>query len=525
MGPVLRDAGSAVTFAADLARARPEEIAVRDADRTFTWQQVDDWLRPAVNALQAQDLGPAGRVAILAGNSAETLLGYVACTLAGASAVAVNAHLTVPEAGYILEDSGARVVMCDHRTAPVAIDAARAAGIATVVAWGEQPLPDGVTAWRDWCVDHSEPRTDLTPRRTLVYTSGTTGRPKGVELPFTSWVGGDTVDVHVQRLAHNRMIPFGRHLVVGPMYHSGPLTSTRLLAGGAPVTVLGKFDAETLLSVIERDRIGSTIMVPTHFQRLLALPEKRRASADISSLRYVLQVGAKCPVPVKRAMIDWFGPILWESYGASEVGTTCMISAAEWLERPGSVGRAIPPFEAFIRTADGTSAPPGTEGPLWFRDTSGHGITYLTGTRSGAEFTLGEIGRMDDEGYVWITDRQSDMVVSGGVNIYPAEVENALIQNPAIGDVACFGLPHEEMGEMLVAFVVPADPRHPPTRADIEQHGRTLLAGYKVPKRMYLVDALPRTAVGKLDKRTMKTMPADDTAAITLLDSEVSAAR
>ncbi|MGQ4599666.1 AMP-binding protein [Nocardia sp. R6R-6] len=514
-----------MTFAAVLARSRPGEIGVRDTTSAFTWEQVDEWLRPTVNALQALDLGPAGRVAVLAWNSAQTLLGYVACTLAGASAVAVNSHLTVPETAYILEDSGARAVLCDDRTAGVACAAARAAGITTVVAWGERPLPDGVTAWHDWALDTGEPRTDLAPRRTLVYTSGTTGRPKGVELPYTSWVGGDTIDVHLQRLTENRMIPFGRHLVVGPMYHSGPLTSTRLLAGGAPVTVLGKFDAQTLLQVIERDRIGSSIMVPTHFQRLLALPEEIRAAADLSSLRYVLQVGAKCPAPVKRAMIDWFGPIVWESYGASEVGTTCMISAAEWLERPGSVGRAVPPFEAYIRGDDGTPATPDTEGPLWFRDTSGHGITYITGARSGTDFTLGEIGRMDADGYVWITDRQSDMVVSGGVNIYPAEVESALIQNPAIGDVACFGLPDEEMGETLVALVVAADPGHPPTRAEIEQHGRSLLAGYKIPKRMYLVDALPRTAVGKLDKRAMKAIPADGTVAITPLDPEVSTAR
>ncbi|WP_280420530.1 AMP-binding protein [Nocardia carnea] len=514
-----------MTFAAELAHARPGEIAVRDATRTFSWEQADQWLRPTVNALQALDLGPSGRVAVLAGNSAQTLLGYVACTLAGASAVAVNSHLTVPETTYILQDSGARAVLCDDGTTQVAVEAARAAGITTVVAWGEGPFPEGVTAWQNWALDTSEPRTDVAPRRTLVYTSGTTGRPKGVELPYTSWVGGDTIDVHLQRLAGNRMIPFGRHLVVGPMYHSGPLTATRLLAGGAPVTVLGKFDAQTLLQVIERDRIGSSIMVPTHFQRLLALPEEVRSAADLSSLRYVLQVGAKCPAPVKRAVIDWFGPIVWESYGASEVGTTCMISAAEWLERPGSVGRAVPPFEAYIRGDDGTPAAPGTEGPLWFRDTDGHGITYLTGSRSGTDFTLGEIGRMDADGYVWITDRQSDMVVSGGVNIYPAEVESALIQNPAIGDVACFGLPDEEMGEMLVAFVVAADPGHPPTRAEIEQHGRTLLAGYKIPKRMYLVDALPRTAVGKLDKRAMKATPAGDTAAVSSLDPEVSTAR
>ncbi|WP_216892238.1 AMP-binding protein [Nocardia alni] len=514
-----------MTFAARIAGQRPAEIALRDRDKALTWQQVDDLLRPAVNALQATDLGPDGRVAVLAANSADTLLGYVACTLAGAAAVAVNSHLTAPETAYILTDSKSRILLCDTSTAVVAAEAARQAGIETVVAWGAGPVPEGVVAWADWCRDDTEPRSDIAPRRTLVYTSGTTGRPKGVELPHTSWVGGDTIDEHVERLAQNRMIQYGRHLVVGPMYHSGPLTSTRLLAGGAPVTVLGKFDADALLNAIEHDHIGSSIMVPTHFQRLLALPESRRAQADISSLRYVLQVGAKCPTPVKQAMIDWFGPIVWESYGASEVGTTCMISAAEWLEHPGSVGRAITPFEAFIKADDDTVAPPGTEGPLWFRDTSDHGISYIGGAHTGPEFSLGEIGRMDEDGYVWITDRQTDMVVSGGVNIYPAEVEQALIAHPAIADVACFGLPHEEMGEILVAFVVATDVANPPTRAGIEQHARKLLGGYKIPKLIYLTGALPRTPVGKLDKRTMRTLPSSDTADLVLLDKEVSAAR
>ncbi|MFI7195183.1 AMP-binding protein [Nocardia nova] len=512
-----------MTFAARIAEQRPNETALRDRDQALTWQQVDQRLRPAVNALQATDLGPARRVAIIAANSADTLLAYVACTLAGASAVAVNSHLTAAEAAYILTDSDSRVVLCDTGTAEVAVEAARLANIESVVAWGDGPLPPGVMGWNECCRDHDEPRTDIEPRRTLVYTSGTTGRPKGVELPPTSWVGGENIDVHVERLAQNRMVDYGRHLVVGPMYHSGPLTSTRLFAGGVPVTVLGKFDADRLLDVIEHDRIGSSIMVPTHFQRLLALPESRRAAADISSLQYVLQVGSKCPAPVKQAMIDWFGPIVWESYGASEVGTTCMISAAEWLERPGSVGRAIPPFEAFVKDDNGKPAPPGTEGPLWFRDTTGNGITYITGTRSGAEFTLGEIGRMDEAGYVWITDRHTDMVVSGGVNIYPAEVEQALIQHPAIADVACFGLPDHDLGEILVALVVPTDSTRPPTHAEIDRYARKMLAGYKIPKRVYAIDALPRTPVGKLDKRTMRSLPSSDTADLVLLDKEVSA--
>ncbi|MBD0859796.1 AMP-binding protein [Gordonia sp. zg691] len=514
-----------MTFASRLGRDRPGEVAVGDGTTELTWSEADDWLRPAVNALLAADLGEHRRVAILARNSVETLLGYVACTLAGTSAVAVNSHLTAPETAYILEDSSASVVLCDSATATVAHEAAQLSGVTTVVAWGEGTLPEGVISWSEWSKDDSEPPTDHAPLRTLVYTSGTTGRPKGVELPFTSWAGGATIDEHVEALAGNRMIAFGRHLVVGPMYHSGPLTSTRLFIGGAPVTVLGKFDAQAVLTAIERDRIGSSIMVPTHFQRLLALPHERRRAADLSSLQYVLQVGAKCPTTVKQAMIDWFGPIVWESYGASEVGTTCMISAEEWLEHPGSVGRSVPPFEAYIADEQGNPAPAGTEGPLWFRDTTGRGIAYTSGARSGSRFTLGEIGRMDADGYVWITDRLSDMVVSGGVNIYPAEVEQALMQLPSIADVACVGVPHEEMGEKLVALIVPTDPSNPPSRDEIDRLARELLAGYKIPKDIYLTDVLPRTAVGKLDKKTMRTLPDSETASISRLDAEVGANR
>lgn len=512
-----------MTFAARIARERPTEIAVRDRVQKLTWSQVDNRLRPATTALQNANLGAARRVAVLAYNSVDTLLAYVACTLAGASAVAVNAHLTASETAYILSDSRATMVLCDCGTAPVAAQAACMAGVRTVVAWGDGDVPPGVTRWSDWCGDDSEPRTDIAPRRTLVYTSGTTGRPKGVELPPTSWVGGNDIDEHLARLAQHRMTDYGRHLVVGPMYHSGPLTATRLFAGGVPVTVLGKFEAEELLTAVERDRIGTSIMVPTHFQRLLMLPEQRRRAADTSSLRYVLQVGAKCPQPVKRAMIDWLGPIVWESYGASEVGTTCLIGSDEWLRRPGSVGRAIPPFEAFIKAEDGTPVPPNTEGPLWFRDTTGHGINYITGARTGAEFTLGEIGRMDADGYVWVTDRLSDMVVSGGVNIYPAEVEQALIRHPAVADVACIGVPHGEMGELLVALVVPADIARPPTHADLDRFGRELLAGYKIPKAFYLTDSLPHTAVGKVDKRAMRALYEAPSGKIVRLNNEVSA--
>ncbi len=512
-----------MTFAAALAKTRPDEVALRDTERELTWAEVDDYLRPAVNALQGETLREQRRVAVFAPNSAETLLAYVTCTLAGTSGVTINSHLTASEVAYILDNASVDVVLTSADHAEVAAHAASEAGVPRVVAWGPGELPAGVLSWHEWgaVAGDAEPRMDLAPRRTLVYTSGTTGRPKGVELPHTSWVGGADIAEHVRRLGENRLVQFGRHLVVGPMYHSGPLAGTRLFIAGVPVTVLHKFDAVELLTAIERDKIGSSIMVPTHLQRLLDLPVKVRAGFDHSSLAYVLQVGAKCPERVKRDIIDWWGPILWESYGASEVGTTCMISSEEWLSHPGSVGRAIPPFEAFIRAEDGSEAPAGTEGELWFRDSTGHGITYIAGADNAptdGTFTLGEIGRMDQDGYVWITDRASDMVVSGGVNIYPAEVEQALQRHPRVREAACYGVPDAAMGEHLVALIVPEDDLL--TSEELTSFCRQHVAGFKRPKEWLFTNSLPRTAVGKIDKRRIRSSHPDPATAGPRADSE-----
>ena len=206
-------------------------------------------------------------------------------------------------------------------------------------------------------------------------------------------------------------------------------------------------------------------MVPTHFVRLLALPDEVRARYDLSSVKWVGHTGAACPVDVKRRMIEWWGPVFFDAYGATEVGTTCMITSEEWLEHPGSVGRAIPPFSAIVVDEDGNEVPAGTEGRIYFEDSTGRGVVYPNDPQKTADahlrpgvFTLGEIGYVDDDGYVYITDRFSDLIVSGGVNIYPAEAEQVLIEHPEVADVAVIGVPHEEMGEAVKALVVPADP-------------------------------------------------------------------
>ena len=225
----------------------------------------------------------------------------------------------------------------------------------------------------------------------------------------------------------------------------------------------------------------------------------------------MFHTGAACPVDVKQAMLDWWGPVIWEAYGASEVGTTCSIGPEDWLAHPGSVGKANPPFEVLVVDDDGNPLPPGTEGRLYFQDTTGRGVIYHNDPEKSAAahlrpgvFTLGEIGYADENGFVFITDRFSDMVVSGGVNIYPAESENELINHPGIADVACIGVPHVEMGEELKALVIPANPAAPPDPAEIIAWVRERISTYKCPRSVEFVDDLGRNTMGKINKRKLR---------------------
>jgi long-chain acyl-CoA synthetase len=228
-------------------------------------------------------------------------------------------------------------------------------------------------------------------------------------------------------------------------------------------------------------------------------------------MKFVTHTGAACPVEVKRAMIDWWGPIFVDAYGATEVGTTCSITSTEWLEHPGSVGRAVPPFEALVIDDDGRELPPNVEGKLYFRDTTGRGIFYPNDPQKTAAahiapgvFTLGEIGYVDEDGYVFITDRFSDLVVSGGANIYPAEAEQVLVEHPEVADVACIGVPHADMGEALKALVVPRDPASPPDPAALITFCRERLSHYKCPRSVDIVASVGRNAMGKINKRALR---------------------
>ncbi|HUS41739.1 MAG TPA: AMP-binding protein [Ilumatobacteraceae bacterium] len=503
-------------FAKECAAADPTGFALVDGDRELTWAQVDEALNRCANLLldagRSGVLGSAHRIAVFAENSAETALAHLGGLLAGASSVPVNFHLTASETAYILADSQSRVLFVGPETAERGVDAAAEAGVELVIGWKCADV-DGVVDWDTWLAGGStdDPPDDVVPRPNLLYTSGTTGLPKGTELPPTMFAGGTNMVEHLDALAQGGFSGFGTHLVVGPMYHTGPLSGMRLLCAGVPSVILSKFDPEATLAAIDTYRTETSVMVPTHFVRLLALPDDVKAKYDVSSMKMLAHTGAKCPVEVKAAMIEWFGPVFRDAYGASEVGTVCTISSEEWLEHQGSVGRSVPPFAAVVLDEDMNEVAAGIEGRLFFRDATGRGIIYPNDAEKTAAsnpepglFTLGEIGYMDADGYVFITDRFSDMVVSGGVNIYPAEAEQLLIDHPGVADVGCVGVPHPDMGEMLVALVMPTDPSAPPDITELSDWLRERLSHYKCPREYHLVTDLLRNTMGKINKRRLR---------------------
>ncbi|MCY3636232.1 MAG: AMP-binding protein [bacterium] len=497
----------------------PNRMALIDQETTLGWAELDQVMNRAINLLHSLDLGPERRLAVFAENAAETVIAYVATALAGASAVPVNFHLTPDELAYIVEDSAAALLLVGPETAERGRQAAQAASNAT----GRPPIPvmgwrcsadSGVISWEESLAQASDefPPIDIPPVPHLFYTSGTTGRPKGVDAPPALFRGGATVAEYFATCATPNAA-IGTHMVVGPLYHAGPFAATRNLMGGAPVVVMGRFDAEATLAAIDRHRVNGVFMVPTHFSRLLALPAEVRKRYRTDSLVSVTHSGAPCPVSVKRAIIEWLGPIVYEGYGSTEVGGSCHINSEDWLAHPGSVGRPVAPFEVLIVDKDGNELPPGQEGRVYFVDNTGRGISYRNAPEKTAAahlrpgvFTLGEIGYTDDEGFLFLTDRFSDMVVSGGVNIYPAETEQVLVEHPGVADVACIGVPDEEMGEQLKALVVPSDFGQPPTEPEIIAFCRDRIAHYKCPRSVEFISEgqLGRSAMGKINKQALR---------------------
>ncbi len=422
---------------------------------------------------------------------------------------ALNSHLRRSEVQHILDDCGAVAFVVSARLGDVAreLDLDR---IRLRVAVGG--AVDGFESYDEVLArGRPTPIGDEAEGREMLYSSGTTGVPKGVRKTLTPGPPGDPNSASVQIAMSIGARGIGGdtvYLSPAPLYHSAPLVycmATHRLGGTC--VVMESFDAEHCLGAIQRYRVTHAQFVPTMFTRMLRLPEEERRSFDLSSLTWAVHAAAPCPVPVKQEMMSWWGPIIHEYYAGTEDIGAAQITPEEWLAHPGSVGRPL--GEVHIVDSDDDEVPVGETGTVYFaggRDFEYHNDPDKTaGIRNSRGWrTLGDVGHVDGEGYLYLTDRASDMVVSGGVNIYPREAELALAAHPQVADVAVFGVPDEEMGETLTAVVQPDDPSGPPDAADLLAWCRQRLAPYKCPRSVVFIEAMPRDPSGKLFKRVLR---------------------
>jgi acyl-CoA synthetase (AMP-forming)/AMP-acid ligase II len=508
------------------AEKQPDTQALMDDDRSLTWRELRDEVAAAASLFAQLAVEPDQRIGVMGENRVETVISHVAGVLTGIGTVALSRQLTERELVDQLTDASAAGVVAGPLSVQAASGAAAQTAVA-LIAHNTVETPAGAVPWaeiRSTSTLAEDFAANRPPRPPIVYTSGTTGRARGTEVRWLPRSFATAAD-YVEALGAKQSFPPGPHLVVGPLQHNGPLTSLRHIISGQPLVVLGRYDAERVLQLIATHRVTSSVMVPTHFQRLLALPAEVRSAYDVSSLRSVSHTGSACPADVKRAMIDWWGPIFTESYGGSEIGTVCRISSEEWLAHPQSVGRCVPPFEAVVFGEGGEQLPPGDVGVLGFRtppeyDVEFHGDPEKTAKAHLAPgvASLGDVGYVDEEGFVYITDRVSDMVISGGVNLYPAEIERVLQEHPAVEETAVIGVPDPDLGESLLALVVPANATQAPSEESLVKFMKASLAAYKVPRRFRFVDEIERNAMGKIDKKVLRKTYAAPPA-----DQEVSA--
>ena len=492
------------------ALSAPAEVALGDGDTSYSWGELADVCEQAVQALASLHLAAGQRVAVIARNAAPTAVVYLMARFSGVQIVAASFHLTAKEMSYILNDSNVGAVFCDESTRGNVVAAAREVGIAHVFTIDGDAGSDGARAFSSWVqkFDAVEPDLSVAAAPNVLYTSGTTGFPKGVMNPQLLTC---SVREHVED--YREPVDIGPYLMVGPMYHAGTLGILRRLTGGRPVIVMKQFTALGALEAIQRYGITGTTMVPTHFSRLLDVPNEVRTACDVSSLTLLDHTGSSCPVAVKEAMINWMGPILVDRYGGTEAGTVCTITSLEWLQYKGSAGKCLPRFSVHVVDDNDVEVPVGEVGRLYFIDHSGEGVVYLNAPEKTAAahirpgvFTLGDLGYVNAEGYVFVTGRTADTVVSGGVNLYPAEIERVLLDCPGVSEAAVVGVPDTEMGESLLACIVREDAEL--NEADIILFAREVLAGPKVPRKFVFVEELPRNPVGKLDRKVLREMHA-----------------
>ena len=476
----------------------------------------------AAAGMAASGLRPGQCVALLLRNDLPLLQATAAAQAAGLYPVPINWHGKGEEVRYILDDCGASLLIA-HADLLAPVAAALPPGLAVVAVEtppeiaaayrvpeaARHPAP-GLLRWEDWIAaqdGNAAPVAGVAPD-SIIYTSGTTGRPKGVRRATAGPAAAARVEA--MRRAVYGFRPGMRTALIAPLYHSGPNSyALRALRQADRVLLLPRFEAEELLAAIEQHRITHLFMVPTMFVRLLALPPAIRARYDLSSMEWVVHAGAPCPREVKAAMIAWLGPVVHEFYGGTESGCVTSCDSADALRRPGTVGRGVDGARIEIHRDDGTLAPAGEPGEIFMGVEYLPDFTYIGRPDLRAEIgrnglvTCGDVGYLDGDGFLFICDRKRDMVIVGGVNVYPAEIEGVLVGMPGVRDCAVFGIPHPEYGEALMAVVQP-EPGASPEPEAMRAYLAARLAGTKVPRLFELRADLPREESGKIFKRRLR---------------------
>jgi long-chain acyl-CoA synthetase len=497
------------------AKQNPSAVAIIDVTG-------EEWSRARLLGLvtrlamsfESAGLDERAVVAIISPNCAEYIAVYFAAIRAGLYVVPVNWHLSVDEITYILVNSGAKAIVVNGRLSPTVL--AKLAALARTQ--GATALAIGHAAgFADLdSFQKDVPTTDSVSGRSngriMAYTSATTGKPKGVQLPTSNAQRALERTVASYQSMGIRLEGNNVHLCSSMLYHAAPLQSAvTALEMGHRLVLAGRWQPDVLLELIERHRVTTTFMVPATFVRLLKMPNEVRRKYVTASLRYVAHAGAPCPISIKREMLRWWGPIIWESYGATE-GQGTIASSEDWLKYPGTVGRPFAGSRFQILDESGAELPAGEAGAIYFTPHTGDRFEYRgdpEATRTcyrGDFITVGDIGYMNEEGYLFICDRRTDVVISSGMNIYPAEIEEVLVQHPAVVDCGVYGVPHEIFGAVPCAAVQvrPGVVGNADLTLTIFRFLQERLSSMKLPKHLHYVDSIPRDPNGKLYRRLLR---------------------
>ncbi len=477
----------------------PAKTAIILGERTLTFSELAQRAARVHGVLAGMGLGPGDRVAAMLPNGIEVFELGIGAANAGCAVVPVNWHLKRDELSWVVRDSEATLLVAHADFAETARSCIAELEGCRLLLIGDDG-PDGYDA----ALAGAEPAPEAwTPPSYFYFTSGTTGRPRAVERETSTSQNGMLAGLAAMWGIGSDDV----YLACSPLYHAANGYAYTTLFQGGTVVVLPRWDAREWLRAVERHRITACFMVPAFFIRLLEIPAEELGSCDLSSLRLILHAAAPCPIPVKRRILDLLPHVdVWEFYGATEGGAT-RISSADWRTHPGSVGTPWPGVEIVVVDDAGEPVGPDVNGRVFIRPPGGQRFEYHNdpdkthGAWLGDAFTVGDVGHLDADGYLYITDRASDMVLRGGVNVYPAEIEAALQHHPDVVDCAVFGVPDDRLGEELQALV---EVRRPVSADALREHCRQHLADFKVPRYVDIVDALPRDPVGKVLKRRLR---------------------